>query len=358
MKEINIQNVTFSYGKNNPIFKDISLNLKAQRETGYVYGVMGSSGSGKSTFLKLMMKIINPVHGNITFTEDTPVIAYVPQEPVLFEHLSISDNARFFQRVHNYRDLFDESLYERMSSILGLEDILDSSNTMLELSGGQKQRISLLRALSINPDYLFLDEPLTGLDEELKNNFIYSLLEIINVNKLLVVYVTHHNSEIMSLADEVIYLLKDSKDKCVNKIFISPIKQFIETPPSIAASNAIKGPETTSWLIKLGKDNQVEPLEQSLLSNTDLCYYITFASDCIRFSNDFGFDFDLVGHGGMFSVLRLKNSNIIVAIPTNNPFFNNQSGHNKIYLDGKCLLYNKDGVFFKELTIKDNYISI
>ena len=167
MKFISFENITFGYRKNDPIFKDLSFKISGSDSgRGHVIALMGASGTGKSTLFKLILQTEKIQNGAISFDKKEPVIAYLPQEPVLFEHLSPKQNARYFERSSYFKKRFNESLYNELIHSLNIDDVLKETRSVLEMSGGQRQRLSLLRALSIQPDFLLLDEPTTGLDAE------------------------------------------------------------------------------------------------------------------------------------------------------------------------------------------------
>ena len=209
MKSLSFNNISFGYNHDTPIFKDLNLEIKAKQ--GHVVALMGASGSGKSTLLKLILENEKPQTGSIKFDMSNPVIAYLPQEPVLFEHLTPMQNARYFQRSSYYKKHFNENLFWELITSLNIQDVLEKSKSVLELSGGQRQRLSLLRALSIQPDLLLLDEPTNGLDATVKLQFLNKLREVVLKYGLMVIYVTHHKLETELIADEVIYISSNSK---------------------------------------------------------------------------------------------------------------------------------------------------
>src|ERR1700757_1505652 len=108
MQSIQFNQLTFGYQKGLPIFKDLSLTIanRSADKKGYVVSLMGSSGSGKSTLLRLLLGIEKPTKGSFSFGRYY-VISYLPQEAVLFEHLSSEANSRYFKSVSHYRDRFD-----------------------------------------------------------------------------------------------------------------------------------------------------------------------------------------------------------------------------------------------------------
>src|ERR1700761_9223999 len=107
MQSIKFENVGFGYRKGQKIFRDLSFGISNSyfSGNGYVVVLMGASGSGKSTLLKLMLQTEKPQEGQVVFGTQ-PVMSYLPQEPVLFDHLSPLNNARYFSTIAHYKGRF------------------------------------------------------------------------------------------------------------------------------------------------------------------------------------------------------------------------------------------------------------
>jgi len=228
--------LSFGYPQQPGLFHHVELDL-SMGDGASVVALMGPSGSGKSTLLRLMLGLEKPTNGHIVFTPAAPVISYVPQEPVLFEHLSVEHNARYFSLAGAHRHRFDPKLYEQLVSDLGLADVLAAKRPVSQLSGGQRQRLSMLRALSIRPDLLLLDEPCNGLDAAVKRSFLISLRKITEQHGLRVVYVTHHVAEAEMVADEVLYLAPDTATGGV-RVYHASMNNFLTNPPTMDAALA------------------------------------------------------------------------------------------------------------------------
>ena len=134
MKSIYLNNIHFSYKKGQSVFQGFSLQLSQQEATGKVTAIMGSSGSGKSTLMKLLLGIEKPLSGTIEMKPASPVFSYVPQEAVLFEHLSIQDNARYFQFTGAFKKRFNEGLYNELVKSLGLEEVVKAKKSDKEIT--------------------------------------------------------------------------------------------------------------------------------------------------------------------------------------------------------------------------------
>lgn len=172
-KEINIKNLSFGYLQGKDVLKDIVLRFhKGER-----IGLVGKSGSGKSTFVDLLMRFYKPNKGEIEldgidlkkirYDNYIGRIGYVPQEPFMV-------NASIKENVTLYRDISEEGIVKSLKLANAWEfiaDMKDGIGTLIGengtmLSGGQKQRVALARALAGHPDILILDEATSALDNE------------------------------------------------------------------------------------------------------------------------------------------------------------------------------------------------
>lgn len=311
MKTIKINNISFSYKKGKEIFHNFNLRFEQEKGKGKVTAIMGSSGSGKSTLMKLLLGIEKPGSGNIDMFPNNPVFSYVPQEPVLFEHLSIQENARYFQFAGAYKKLFNENLYNELVKSLGLEEVLNLQKSVLELSGGQKQRLSLLRALSIEPDFLLLDEPANGLDAEVRRSFLNKLREITQRYGLFVLYITHHQLEAQLIADDVVYLEQD-KNSIVTQAAIGTILEFIEHPPILEAAYVFRSTEVK--ILPLKEDSN--GIMQIANDENEISEYWLVEEDNIELSKDEGFPFKVVSKSAVYTVIRNEEAGIVWVLPT------------------------------------------
>ncbi|MCL2682686.1 MAG: ABC transporter ATP-binding protein [Bacteroidales bacterium] len=338
-KSITFKNIDFGYQKDKPIFKDLSFTIeKPTNKKGYVVGLMGGSGSGKSTILKLILGIEAKYQGDILFSSEKPVISYVPQESVLFEHLTPKENAEYFKRISNYKSHFKQDLFDKIAQTLQITDILQEAKSVNEISGGQKQRISLLRALSIAPDILLLDEPLTGLDEEVKEVFLQTIAQLVQEYQLLVIYVTHHRKEVEMISDEILYLIKDNNSEIVSEVSQSTTEQFFITPPTISALYATKRISTNVLFFKKDVNNKILFVKPEI--NNDDIYAMSFTEDAIHFSNDTGFEFERIISTGKYSLLKLKESQMILTV--SNQKIEQYASNKFIFLTGKAEVYSRE----------------
>ena len=178
--------------------------------------LFGASGAGKSTLLDCVAGLTQPDQGRITICNDVlfdsfpavhiPAqkrrIAYVFQTLALFPHLTAEENVAY-----GLRDLPEEGRQERVGEILNAFRVKKLRKQKPgEISGGEKQRIALARSLVTEPRVLLLDEPLTGLDTELKAAIVDDLRAWNAAKAIPILYVTHSRDEVDALGERVIAL--------------------------------------------------------------------------------------------------------------------------------------------------------
>lgn len=339
MKSITIKDICFGYRKDHLLFEHFSLQLSAVGHS-KVTAIMGASGAGKTTLFSLLLGMEKPKQGKITLYPDNPVIAYVPQEPVLFEHLSINQNARYFEFAGNYRQRFNEVLYYELVEELSLTNLINSSVPISKLSGGQKQRLSLLRALSINPDFILLDEPCNGLDAEVKKQFLARLRRIAAQYDLFVLYVTHHKLEAQIIADDIVYLIQQKPEGVIRHAAIASVSEFIDRPPVLDAAHIFRFPEVKILPIFMDDSGNV-----TIASNKELITHFWLVKDeNVLFSKTDGWPFRIVSQSPMFCVLRHDASDtewMFASILLEGFRMNEEV---KIKFSGSNVLYNRNGL--------------
>lgn len=179
-----------------------------------VTGVCGPSGSGKSTLLALLAGLLKPQQGRIGFggeaLVDTQRQVFVPpwqrhfglvfQDGQLFPHLSVRNNLLYgYRQLQPARRHFE---LRAVTDLLEIGDLLDRRTT--QLSGGERQRVALGRALLYSPRLLLLDEPLSSLDERLKQQILPFLKRVKEETRIPMIYVSHSPAEVEFLADRVL----------------------------------------------------------------------------------------------------------------------------------------------------------
>lgn len=177
--------------------------------------LMGSSGCGKSTALRMMVGLIQADRGRVLF-DGVPLssdnilevrrrMGYVIQDGGLFAHLSAADNVALAAR---YLGWDEQRVMPRLKELADLVQLRPSSLSLypVELSGGQRQRVSLMRAMMLEPEVLLLDEPLGALDPIIRNELQYQLRTIFRQLQQTVVLVTHDIAEASFFGDHLVLL--------------------------------------------------------------------------------------------------------------------------------------------------------
>jgi molybdate transport system ATP-binding protein len=168
--------------------------------TGASTALYGPSGAGKTTILELIAGLRQPSSGEI-FLDGEPLVrrparqrhvGYVTQDDTLFPHLSVRNNVLYGAT----------NSLDRVASVLEITHLLDRG--IRHLSGGERKRVALARALVSAPRILLLDEPLTGVDTELRRRVLDYLVRVREEFPIPIVYVTHEIEEAMTLCDEVV----------------------------------------------------------------------------------------------------------------------------------------------------------
>ena len=201
---LSIQSVTAQYGSTK-VLEDFSLDIR----NGELVSLLGASGCGKTTTLRLVAGFLEPTAGRIRLGDQDLTrlpaharnIGLVFQNYALFPHLSVLANVGFGLKQRGVgaaeRDRKSREMLERV----GLAHLADRLPG--ELSGGQKQRVALARALVIEPPLLMFDEPLSNLDAKLRVDMRVEIRQLQRANGTTSVYVTHDQEEAFSISDRV-----------------------------------------------------------------------------------------------------------------------------------------------------------
>jgi sulfonate transport system ATP-binding protein len=221
-----IKNVTKFYELNNAkhvVLKNISLNIN----TNDITVILGESGCGKTTLLRLIANIENISSGEIKFIRDNeevkPKVGFVFQESRLMPWLNVSENIAFndiknktiirgLKNIVNFkRNETDNYRVDMYLKMMKLEKFKNSYP--YELSGGMAQRVSIARALYFNPDVLLMDEPFSALDYFTRADMQNELIRIHKSTKKGVIFVTHDIDEALKLANRIIVFERNNEIK-------------------------------------------------------------------------------------------------------------------------------------------------
>ncbi|MDR1522278.1 MAG: amino acid ABC transporter ATP-binding protein [Streptococcaceae bacterium] len=211
MSILEIRNLQKAFGQN-LILKDISLNI----EVGEVISMIGSSGSGKSTFLRSINLLEKPTGGEILFKGENVLargynlpkyrthLGMVFQNFNLFENKNVLENVMIAQTTVLKRSVvLAQSKAMKNLKRVGMDRFLKAR--VNQLSGGQKQRVAIARALSMNPDVLLFDEPTSSLDPEMVGE-ILTIIKDLAKSGLTMIIVTHEMVFAREVSDQVIFM--------------------------------------------------------------------------------------------------------------------------------------------------------
>lgn len=185
------------------LLQDVSFTIPTGR-----YGVlMGQTGSGKTTVIEAIAGLRPILRGRIILagvdvTARSPAdraIGYVPQDVALFRSMTVGDNLAFALRIRNLNDSECGQRVHELAEWLGIAHLLERRPH--GLSGGEAQRVALGRALAFRPPILLLDEPLSSLDEDTRDQLHLLLDKLKETRQVTVLHVTHSRREAQRLAD-------------------------------------------------------------------------------------------------------------------------------------------------------------
>ena len=219
---VKFENVQKSYDGEVLVVKDLNLSIPK----GEFLTMLGPSGSGKTTCLMMLAGFETATHGIISL-DGNPInnipphkrgIGMVFQNYALFPHMTVAENLSFPLEV---RSLSKSVREEKVKWALDMVQMADFGNRRpAQLSGGQQQRIALARSLVFEPDLVLMDEPLGALDKQLREHMQYEIKHLHERLEVTVVYVTHDQSEALTMSDRV-------------AVFNDGIIQQLASPPDL-----------------------------------------------------------------------------------------------------------------------------
>ncbi len=248
---IRVEHLTTGYG-NTIIMDDISFDVYP----GEIFGILGGSGCGKSTVLKNMIGLTDPFRGRIFIGDEDIVTSFgknriklwnrigvMYQQSALFGSMTLLENVRL--PLEEFTDLPLQAMNEIAYLKLKLVGLYPYANLMpSELSGGMRKRAAIARAMAMDPEILFLDEPSAGLDPVTSVDLDHLIIRLSRTLGVTFVIVTHELPSIFTMADRVIVLdrltkgiiaegkPKDLKEKSKNQF----VRQFFNRIPQESVS--------------------------------------------------------------------------------------------------------------------------
>ncbi len=207
---IELNNITHNY-KDKVVFTNFSLKV----ELGKLTCLLGDSGSGKTTILRLVAGLEIPVNGKIIIDNKVVTscntieieankrnIGYIFQDLALWPHFTVYKNIAFGlqeKKIKNIKPIITEILTQ-----FGIEEHINKYPH--QLSGGQKQLVAIARSLVLKPQILLMDEPFSNLDVKLKQKLLEHIKTIKQQYNLTIIYVTHDHREAFEIADNIVVL--------------------------------------------------------------------------------------------------------------------------------------------------------
>lgn len=232
---IEYREICKSYGE-----KSVLEHLDLKIPRGEFVTMIGSSGSGKTTALKMVNRLIEPTSGDVlvdgrNVRDVDPIqlrrnIGYAIQGSVLFPHMTVEDNISYVPNLLNKRDLErTRKAVRKWMDIVGLpDDLLERYPS--ELSGGQQQRVGIAQALAASPDILLMDEPFGAVDEITRGQLQAEIARIHRETGITVMFVTHDIAEALRLGTRVLVLDagKVQQYSAPEEILARPATAFVE----------------------------------------------------------------------------------------------------------------------------------
>ncbi len=250
---IEVRNLDKHFGQFHAV-KDVSFSI----EKGHLIGLLGPSGGGKTSILRMLAGLESPDSGDIVFhgkrVNQLPPqereIGFVFQNYALFKHMTVFENIAFGLKV---KKLKKPAIRERVSELVELTGLSGFEHRYPhQLSGGQRQRVAFARALAPEPQLLLLDEPFAAIDAKIRQELRTWLRELIERVGITSIFVTHDQDEAIEVADEIMIINGGSVEQKGTPwdIYKQPstpfVASFIGESTIIEDVNRLKGFENSS----------------------------------------------------------------------------------------------------------------
>jgi osmoprotectant transport system ATP-binding protein len=219
---VEFRDVSFRHADGTPVLDDLTLAV----EPGEVVALLGRSGAGKSTVLRLVNRMLLPTRGQVLVDgRDTrewdPIllrrrIGYVLQEGGLFPHMTIAGNVGVVPRLEGWQPADIDTRVQEMLALVGLPPERFGQRWPDELSGGQRQRVGVARALAVDPPVLLMDEPFGALDPITRAELQQETARLQDRLHKTILLVTHDVEEALLLSNRICILEDGRLQACVD----------------------------------------------------------------------------------------------------------------------------------------------
>ena len=200
---ITLINISTGYSRDKPLLK--KFNYEFQNK---IYGILGESGCGKTTFLRTVAGLMKPIEGSIKVDgkelqkASKNDIYMMHQNYTCFDWMNCSENILIAKRI---KRKINDSDYAKAENMLKRVGLLEHKNKFpQQLSGGQRQRLSLARMLFVEPQIVLMDEPLSALDEKTRSDMQQLIIEMHKRTNNTIIMVTHSKEEAEKMCDLII----------------------------------------------------------------------------------------------------------------------------------------------------------
>ncbi len=207
---LEVENISKSYSKGKEVLHDISFSVRK----GEFLSVLGSSGCGKTTLLRILIGLLKPDSGRIlkngvditAYSPDKRSMGMVFQNYALFENMTVLGNVEYALKIRKDMRPSARKIADDMLDVVGLSDFKDAMPS--SLSGGQRQRVAIARTLCLKPDIVLFDEPLSALDASMRISLRKELKKIQGVFGTTMLYITHDQEDAFALSDRIMVMDK------------------------------------------------------------------------------------------------------------------------------------------------------
>lgn len=202
--KVRVQNLTKRFGEL-LVLNDVSFDIKR----GEFVCIVGPTGCGKTTFLNLLVKLIEPTEGSILIDGEPADpkkhnLSFVFQEPSAFPWLTVEQNMRFNLEIKHYENSEIKKRTDRMMKLLGLEGAKDAFPR--QLSASAQQRVVIGRSFAVYPDLMLMDEPYGQMDIKMRYYLEDEILKLWRETNSTVIFITHNVEEAVYLAQRILIM--------------------------------------------------------------------------------------------------------------------------------------------------------